>query len=55
MNIYIVYKINFWSFTWTTDFMLANSLFEAVKVTKNPILDDTTPTAEKEYSIHFSE
>ena len=112
MNIYIVYKINLWSFTWTTDFMLANSLFEAVKVTKNPILDeykystygigfdssrsfafgsgfgkniiifgadmcssiiliikkdkgkdkgptqglgDTTLTAEKEYSIHFSE
>ena len=35
MNIYIVYEINLWPFTVGKDFVLGNSLFGAIKFTKN--------------------
>ena len=34
MNIYIVYEINLWSYAYSADFMVGNSLFGAVKLTK---------------------
>ena len=35
VNIYIVYDINLWPFTVNRDFVLGNSLFGAIKITKN--------------------
>ena len=35
VNLYIVYEINLWPYNIGTDFTLGNSLFEAVKLTKN--------------------
>ena len=35
VNIYIEYKINLWPFPVGNDFTLENSLFEAIKLTKN--------------------
>ena len=34
VNIYIVYEINLWSYPYSADFTLGNSLFGAVKLTK---------------------
>ena len=39
LNIYVVYEINFWLFNVGKDFALGNSLFGAVKLTKNTDLD----------------
>ena len=39
MNVYIVNKINLWLYKQNHDFMLGNSLFGAVKLTKNPDFD----------------
>ena len=39
LNIYVVYEINLWPFNVGKDFALGNSLFGAVKLTKNTDLD----------------
>ena len=39
VNIYIVYEINFWPFKQSADFTLEDSLFGAVKLTKNADFD----------------
>ena len=39
MNIYIVCKVNLWSYKQNDDFMLRSSLSEAVKLTKNADFD----------------
>ena len=39
LNIYIVPEINYWLFNVVKDFTLGNSLFEAVKLTKNADFD----------------
>ena len=39
MNIYIAYEVNLWAFKQSVDFMLGNSLFGTVKLTKNAHLD----------------
>ena len=39
MHIYIVYKINFWSYMQGADFTLGNSFFGTVNLTKNANLD----------------
>ena len=39
VNIYIVFEINFWAFAQGGDFALENSLFGAVKLTKNAGFD----------------
>ena len=39
MNIYNVYEIDFWTFKHNSDFTLGNSLFVAVKLTKNADFD----------------
>ena len=39
LNICIVCKINAWSYIFGTDFVLENSLFEAIRLTKNSALD----------------
>ena len=50
VNIYIAYEINLWSFKQSADFTLVNSLFGAVKLTKNTNFDKYKYSA---YGIGF--
>ena len=50
VNINITYELNFWTYSPATDFTSKNSLFEAVKLTKN---DDPNKYGYSGYGIGF--